>query len=165
MTTLIENVLRRVFARTDDEFYDDVLLVDEDESFPGLITTQTLFKGQNALLRTNISDLIDKEQEIRSKNEQMETDLRMAMELQQALMSFNYPRFFGGGRELGFSHQSRLASMVGGDFFFISRISDSCAGIFICDVWYGAFRLDHLHAASCHPGLGPRAAEPDSLLI
>jgi serine phosphatase RsbU (regulator of sigma subunit) len=93
-----------------------------------------LFKVQNALLRTNISDLVDKEQEIRSKNEQMETDLRMAMELQQALMSFNYPRFFGGGRELGFSHRYRPASMVGGDFFFISRISDSCAGIFICDL-------------------------------
>lgn len=44
VTTPIENVLRKVFARTDDEFYDDVLLVDEDESFLGLITTQTLFK-------------------------------------------------------------------------------------------------------------------------
>ena len=34
--------------------------------------TQTLFKVQNALLRANISDLVDKEQEIRSKNEQMD---------------------------------------------------------------------------------------------
>ena len=51
--------------------------------FWALITTQTLFKVQNALLRANINDLVDKEQEIRSKNEQMETDLRMVMELQQ----------------------------------------------------------------------------------
>ena len=49
MTTPIENVLRKVFARTDDEFYDDVLLVDEDESFLGLITTQTLFKVQKRI--------------------------------------------------------------------------------------------------------------------
>ena len=40
-----------MFARTDDAFYDDVLFVDERESFLGLITTQTLFKVQNALLR------------------------------------------------------------------------------------------------------------------
>jgi len=166
VTTPIENVLRKVFARTDDEFYDDVLLVDEDESFLGLITTQTLFKVQNALLRTNISDLVDKEQEIRSKNEQMETDLRMAMELQQALMSFNYPRFFGGGRELSFSHRYRPASMVGGDFFFISRISDSCAGIFICDVMGHGVRSALITSMlrALIEGLGPRAAEPDFLL-
>ena len=48
----------------------------------------------------------------------METDLRMAMELQQALMSFNYPRFCDDKRELQFSHRYRPASMVGGDFFF-----------------------------------------------
>ena len=134
VTTPIENALRKMFARTDDAFYDDVLFVDERESFLGLITTQTLFKVQNALLRANINDLVDKEQEIRSKNEQMETDLRMAMELQQALMSFNYSRFCDDKRELQFSHRYRPASMVGGDFFFISRISDSCTGVFICDV-------------------------------
>jgi serine phosphatase RsbU (regulator of sigma subunit) len=166
VTTPIESVLRKVFARTDDAFYDDVLLVDERESFLGLITTQTLFKVQNALLRANISDLIDKEQEIRSKNEQMETDLRMAMELQQALMSFNYPRFCDDERELQFSHRYRPASMVGGDFFFIGRISDSCAGIFICDVMGHGVRSALITSMlrALIEALGPRAAEPDFLL-
>jgi len=166
VTTPIENVLRKVFARTDDAFYDDVLLVDEDESFLGLITTQTLFKIQHALLRTNISDLVDKEREIRSKNEQMETDLRMAMELQQALMSFNYPRFSGDKRELQFSHRYRPASMVGGDFFFIGRISDSCAGIFICDVMGHGVRSALITSMlrALIEALGPRAANPDFLL-
>lgn len=164
--TPIENVLRKVFARTDDAFYDDVLLVDERESFLGLITTQTLFKVQNALLRTTISDLVDKEHEIRSKNEQMETDLRMAMELQQALMSFNYPRFCGDEKELRFSHRYRPASMVGGDFFFIGRISDSCAGIFICDVMGHGVRSALITSMlrALIEALGPRAAEPDFLL-
>jgi phosphoserine phosphatase RsbU/P len=155
-----------VFTRTDDAFYDDVLLVDERESFLGLITTQTLFKVQNALLRTNISDLVDKEHEIRSKNEQMETDLRMAMELQQALMSFNYPRFCGDGRELRFSHRYRPASIVGGDFFFIGRISDSCAGIFICDVMGHCVRSALITSMlrALIEALGPRVAEPDFLL-
>jgi phosphoserine phosphatase RsbU/P len=166
VTTPIDNVLRKVFARTDDAFYDDVLLVDERESFLGLITTQTLFKVQNALLRTNISDLVDKEHEIRSKNEQMETDLRMAMELQQALMSFNYPRFCGDEGELKFSHRYRPASIVGGDFFFIGRISDSCAGIFICDVMGHGVRSALITSMlrALIEALGPRAAEPDFLL-
>jgi len=166
VTTPIENVLRKVFARTDDAFYDDVLLVDECEAFLGLITTQTLFKVQNALLRANISDLVDKEQEIRSKNEQMETDLRMAMELQQALMSFNYPRFCDDKRELQFSHRYRPASMVGGDFFFIGRISDSCAGIFICDVMGHGVRSALITSMlrALIEALGPRAAEPAFLL-
>ena len=164
--TPIENVLRKVFARTDDAFYDDVLLVDERESFLGLITTQTLFKVQNALLRTTISALVDKEHEIRSKNEQMETDLRMAMELQQALMSFNYQQFCSDERELRFSHRYRPTSMVGGDFFFIGRISDSCAGIFICDVMGHGVRSALITSMlrALIEALGPRAAEPDFLL-
>jgi hypothetical protein len=93
VTTPIGDVLKKVFARGEDAFYDDVLLVDEDESFLGLITTQTLFKVQNALLRTNIRDLIEKEREIQAKNEQTQMDLRMAMELQQALMPVTYPLF------------------------------------------------------------------------
>ena len=72
VTTPIGVVLKKVFARGEDAFYNDVLLVDEKESFLGLITTQTLFKVQNALLRTNIRDLVEKEREIQ--------------ELQQALM-------------------------------------------------------------------------------
>jgi predicted transcriptional regulator len=37
VTTPISDVLKKVFARSDDSFYDDVLLVDENESFLGLI--------------------------------------------------------------------------------------------------------------------------------
>jgi hypothetical protein len=108
-----------------------------------------LFKVQNALLRTNIADLVDKEQEIRSKNEQMETDLRMAMELQQALMSFNYPRFCDDKRELQFSHRYRPASMVGGDFFFISPFPIPVLEFYLRR--HGsrrAFRSNHFHVAS-----------------
>jgi hypothetical protein len=96
VTTPIGEVLKKVFARGEDAFYDDVLLVDENESFLGLITTQTLFKVQNTLLRTNIRDLVEKEREIQAKNEQTQMDLRMAMELQQALMPVTYALFPAG---------------------------------------------------------------------
>ena len=95
VTTPITDVLKKVFARSNDAFYDDILLVDANEAFLGLITTQTLFKVQNALLRTNIRDLVEREREIQTKNEQMQLDLRMAMELQQAMMSVSYPVFPG----------------------------------------------------------------------
>jgi phosphoserine phosphatase RsbU/P len=134
----IADVLRAVFARPDENFYDDVLLVDESSGFLGFIGTETLFKVQNALLLTNIRELEERDRVIRRKNEQMETDLRMATELQQALMPNVYPRFPGdsvhGPARLRFYHRYLPASMMGGDFFHIARVSDVTAGICICDV-------------------------------
>jgi sigma-B regulation protein RsbU (phosphoserine phosphatase) len=138
VATPIGDVLRAVFARPDENFYDDVLLVDENGGFLGFIATETLFKVQNALLLTNIRDLEERDREIRRKNEQMETDLRMATELQQALMPSAYPSFPAGPGEgatrLRFYHRYLPATMMGGDFFHIARLSDDTAGICICDV-------------------------------
>jgi sigma-B regulation protein RsbU (phosphoserine phosphatase) len=133
----IGDVLRAVFARPDKNFYDDVLLVDEAGGFLGFIATETLFKVQNALLLTNIRELQERDLVIRHKNEQMETDLRMATELQQALMPNTYPSFPlqpDGATALRFYHRYLPASMMGGDFFHIARLSDDTAGICICDV-------------------------------
>jgi hypothetical protein len=91
VATPIGDVLRTVFARPDENFYDDVLLIDENGGFIGFIAAETLFKVQNALLLTNIRELEERDREIRQKNEQMESDLRMATELQQALMPSTYP--------------------------------------------------------------------------
>jgi phosphoserine phosphatase RsbU/P len=134
----IGDVLRAVFARPDENFYDDVLLVDEKGGFLGFIGTETLFKVQNALLLTNIRELEERDRVIRRKNEQMETDLRMATELQQALMPNVYPSFPAsssqGPRRLRFYHRYLPASMLGGDFFHIARLSDDAAGVCVCDV-------------------------------
>ena len=136
--TPISDVLRIVFARPKQNFYDDVILIDERGQFLGFITTETLFKVQNALLLTNIRDLEERDREILAKNEQMETDLRMATELQQALMPSTYPSFPAGADEkhsaLHFYHHYLPASLMGGDFFHIARLSDETAGICICDV-------------------------------
>jgi serine phosphatase RsbU (regulator of sigma subunit) len=134
----IGDVLRAVFARPDENFYDDVLLVDENGGFLGFIATETLFKVQNALLLTNIRELEERDREIRRKNEQMETDLRMATELQQALMPNTYPSFpkHPGTSEtsLRLCHRYLPATMMGGDFLHIARLADDTAGICICDV-------------------------------
>jgi serine phosphatase RsbU (regulator of sigma subunit) len=119
--------LRAVFARPDKNFYDDVLLVDESGGFLGFIGTETLFKVQNALLLANIRELEERDRVIRRKNEQMETDLRMATELQQALMPNTYPSFRAASSnepsQLRFYHRYLPASMMGGDFFHIARLS------------------------------------------
>ena len=170
VTTPIGDVLKKVFARSDDSFYDDVLLVDENESFLGLITTQTLFEVQNALLRTNIRDLVEKEREIQAKNEQTQMDLRMAMELQQALMSVTYPLFPPNATvettEISFSHLYLPASLIGGDFFYIVRLSDSCAGIFICDVMGHGVRSALITSMlrALIEATGPEVADPGQLM-
>jgi serine phosphatase RsbU (regulator of sigma subunit) len=68
----------------------------------------------------------------------METDLRMATELQQALMPSTYPSIPAdageGGTRLRFCHRYLPATLMGGDFFHIARLSDDTAAICICDV-------------------------------
>ena len=138
VATPIGDVLRTVFARRDENFYDDVLLVDENDGFLGFIGTETLFKVQNALLLTNIRELEERDREIRQKNEQMETDLRMATELQQALMPSTYPSIPAdagpGGATLRFCHRYLPATLMGGDFFHIARLNDDTAAVCVCDV-------------------------------
>ena len=136
--TPIGDVLRTVFARPDENFYDDVLLVDDNGGFLGFIGTETLFKVQNALLLTNIRELEERDREIRHKNEQMETDLRMATELQQALMPSTYPSIpadaTADGTKLRFCHRYLPATLMGGDFFHIARLNDDTAAVCVCDV-------------------------------
>src|SRR5262249_11647957 len=109
VATPIGDVLRTVFARPDENFYDDVLLVDENGGFLGFIGTETLFKVQNALLLPNIRELAERDLESSEKNEQIATDLRMATELQQALMPSTYPSIPGdtgpGHARLRFCHR------------------------------------------------------------
>jgi serine phosphatase RsbU (regulator of sigma subunit) len=56
--------------------------------------------------------------------------------------------------------------MVGGDFFFIGRISDSSAGIFVCDVMGHGVRSALITSMlrALIEALGPRAADPAFLL-
>src|SRR5262245_59147528 len=68
----------------------------------------------------------------------LEEDLETARELQHALLPQHYPRFPScappGASALRFHHFFRSSSGVGGDFFDVFQVSDSLAGLFICDV-------------------------------
>jgi serine phosphatase RsbU (regulator of sigma subunit) len=134
----ISEVLKTVFSRPDETFFDDVVLLDEEGKFQGLIFARTLVRLQHRLLLENIGRLEIQQREITEKNTQMEEDLQMAREIQQALLPQQYPRIpanvTGSEGWLRFSHCYQPAGAVSGDFFHVQSISDTAAGVFICDV-------------------------------
>ncbi len=77
-------------------------------------------------------------QELREKNAQHEEDLHMAREIQQAFLPQQYPSFprkaDTAESALHFYARYLPTTAVGGDFFHILPISETAAGVFICDV-------------------------------
>lgn len=76
------------------------------------------------------------EEEVRRRSQEMEADLRMARQVQDAFLNRPRPVFPGGGEmnRLRFAHRYVPASTLGGDFFDILPISDSRCGVLVCDV-------------------------------
>jgi phosphoserine phosphatase RsbU/P len=76
--------------------------------------------------------------DLESKNALFQADLELARQLQEAFVPRDYPIFPGSGVSgqslLSFAHCYRPAKAVGGDFFDIFSLSQTRAGIFICDV-------------------------------
>jgi phosphoserine phosphatase RsbU/P len=76
--------------------------------------------------------------DLESKNALFQADLELARQLQEAFVPRDYPIFPGSGVSgqslLSFAHCYRPADAVGGDFFDIFSLSQTRAGIFICDV-------------------------------
>jgi len=136
--TPISEVFTAVFTREEDTFYDDVILLGRQGQFLGLIATQTLIKLQNHHHLENIQLLKRQSLEIQLKNEQIEEDLRLSRELQQALLPVSYPVFLPrtphGLSPFVFHHYYRPYSLVGGDFFHVVKLADRTAGVFIADV-------------------------------
>jgi sigma-B regulation protein RsbU (phosphoserine phosphatase) len=83
-------------------------------------------------------ELARSQAELRKKNQVMEDDLRMAQEIQQAILPQQYPTFPPGVPQekslLRFCHRYHPTGEVGGDFFNIVPLSETKAGLFICDV-------------------------------
>ncbi len=109
-------------------------LLDEDGKVIGLVsTTRDVTKRQKTQ-----EQLALYARELSEKNRKLEDDLKAARELQRALLPQNYPRFphtaLADQSALRFHHFFQSSSFVGGDFFQIFQLSDSKAGVFICDV-------------------------------
>ena len=82
-----------------------------------------------------LADLTDK---LRLRNEEMDAELAMAREVQQALVSDqpvqHPPGVANGEARLLFHHRYLPTAMLAGDFFDIIPLSPNEVGVFICDV-------------------------------
>lgn len=103
------------------------------------------FEKYSARLRQEIDDHIESERllslsnhELIERNKEMEAELLMAREIQQSLIPNHYPHFPQDQPEteafLRFSHRYQPSSTLAGDFFFMVPVSNTRAGLFICDV-------------------------------
>lgn len=115
-------------------------------------------------------ELAELSQALRQRNEQMEADLAMAREVQQALVNGNPEQFplaaQAGDARLRFHQRYIPAEMLAGDFFEIIPISDRQVGVFICDVMGHGVRAALLTTflRGLIEELVPMAADPGSLL-
>ncbi len=126
-------------------------------------------RAEESLRRTTV-ELAQSREELRVKNEQMEEDLRMAREIQQAIIPQQYPAFPRSPESndslLRFCHRYFPTGAVGGDFFNVRALSDTTAGVFICDVMGHGVRSALVTAIvrALVEELAGLATEPASLL-
>ncbi|HEY3913473.1 MAG TPA: SpoIIE family protein phosphatase, partial [Verrucomicrobiae bacterium] len=84
------------------------------------------------------AELARSQSELRKKNEILEDDLKMARDIQQAILPQQYPAFpptaSCEASLLKFCHRYHPTGQVGGDFFKVLTLTDTMAGLFICDV-------------------------------
>ena len=80
--------------------------------------------------------LAQSRESLQAKNLELEEDLRTAREIQMAMLPQQYPSFSSdpGAATFRFTHRYIPANNVGGDFFAVSALSDTEAGVLICDV-------------------------------
>ncbi|MDB4800601.1 PAS domain-containing protein, partial [bacterium] len=72
--------------------------------------------------------------ELARKNQEMEEELSLAREVQQALIPENLPSFKNEEMSVSFKHLYRPASELAGDFFEVIPLGGDRVGFFVCDV-------------------------------
>jgi len=106
------------------------------------------------------------EEEIRHRTAEMESDVRMARQIQESFLPHHYPIFPRGvppeSSSLRFAHRYIPATTLGGDFFDIIQLSDTKCGVLVCDVMGHGVRAGLLTALirGVVAELGERAESP-----
>ncbi|HYV26311.1 MAG TPA: SpoIIE family protein phosphatase, partial [Candidatus Eisenbacteria bacterium] len=121
-------------------------------------------------IRKANEELARSREALRQKNQQMEDDLKMAREIQLTMLPQQYPSFprdaAAAESALRFCHRYQSSGAVGGDFFNVLALSDTKAGVFICDVMGHSVRSALITAMvrALVEELKPLADEPGQLL-
>jgi sigma-B regulation protein RsbU (phosphoserine phosphatase) len=109
-------------------------------------------------------------EELQKRNNQMEDDLQMAREIQQAFIPQQFPRIrkddSSNEEALSFCHRYVPTATLAGDFFEILPISDEQVGVMICDVMGHGVRasLFTAYLRGLIEELTPFATDPGALL-
>lgn len=110
------------------------------------------------------------EDEVHRRTAEMESDLRMARQVQEAFLNRAYPVFprlaSPDASALRFTHRYVPASTLGGDFYDILQLSDTRCGVLVCDVMGHGVRAGLLTALirGVVEEIGPRANDPAHVL-
>jgi sigma-B regulation protein RsbU (phosphoserine phosphatase) len=104
----------------------------------GMFWDITAQKMAEQRIRQANTRLAESREELRVKNAQMEDDLKMAREIQVAMLPQLYPVLPRGVAQdenaFRFTHRYHPSGTVGGDFFSVAPVSDCEVAVFICDV-------------------------------
>ncbi|MCX7887964.1 MAG: SpoIIE family protein phosphatase [Verrucomicrobiae bacterium] len=108
--------------------------------------------------------------ELQARNEQIQADLLLAREIQMALLPQRYPTFPPGSppeqSRLRFHHHYQPATLLAGDFFDVFPVSETSAGVLICDVMGHGVRAS-LVTAMLRPlvdEFAPKTNDPAAML-
>ena len=110
------------------------------------------------------------EEELRRRSTEMETDLRMARQVQEAFINRAPPAFPRGApletSALRFTHRYIPTTTLGGDFFDFLQLSDTKCGVLVCDVMGHGVRAGLLTALirGVVEEMGHRAGDPGHVL-
>ena len=114
------------------------LTSDRIHSIDLLLSTYETAVQKNLELSHAKEQLEQQAGQLREKNAEMEADLEMARELQTAFLPRHYPVFPATASPersaFQFCHRYSPSTQLGGDFFDILALSDTVAGIVVCDV-------------------------------
>ncbi|HUB87074.1 MAG TPA: SpoIIE family protein phosphatase [Verrucomicrobiae bacterium] len=106
--------------------------------YEGSVEDITERKHAEDQIRRTTGELSRSREESRARNLLMEENLKTAREIQQAMLPQQYPAFPKNvpaeQSAFQFAHRYEAAETVSGDFFSISALSDTEAGVLICDV-------------------------------
>ena len=135
------------------------------------------YKSYSHRLRREIDEhqqsnlqLTETNRELHERHEEMEAELLMAREIQHSLIPNEYPHFPQDQPEedafLRFAHRYMPSSTLAGDFFFMVPVSNTRAGLFICDVMGHGVRAALVTALlrGLIEEMKPMASKPDAFL-
>ena len=140
------------------------------EYYEGMVEDITARKEAEERVHGMMAELARSQAELQKKNEIMEDEMKMAREIQLAMLPQQYPSFPLGALPadslLQFRHRYHPTGEVGGDFFNILPLAANKAGLFICDVMGHGVRSALVTAMvrALVEELRPIAGDPGQLL-